>query len=302
MVTMSAMNFNISKDIQEWLLLDNQVCSNWVRLASGLQLGHHVPDIVMSVNTVIGVNRDRSSLSKLLRCWHKEKPRSFTLKTLLTLLHRLNLRKMEMWIRIITSRHYQHIRQEILNRRGSSGHTNSWILSENSPIMLHPGSLLNVSQDSGVSDMECSYTTHNATYISHTDTDNNDYYDMQDSLLSPRCLLTPTTNISLVKHPSDNFQKSSNCHHISLSTAQKGSVFDILFKPEGKALTRISDAWIEKMKRKKRHRWKITRFKCSSESTNQHIKEKISIEKYFDNLVTILQHSATCIDDKISSL
>ena len=117
-----------------------------------------------------------------------------------------------------------------------------------------------------------------------------------------RCLLTPTTNISLVKHPSDNFQKSSNCHHISLSTAQKGSVFDILFKPEGKALTRISDAWIEKMKRKKRHRWKITRFKCSSESTNQHIKEKISIEKYFDNLVTILQHSATCIDDKISSL
>ena len=122
----------------------------------------------------------------LFRCWHKEKPRSFTLKTLLTLLHRLNLRKMEMWIRIITSRHYQHIRQEILNRRGSSGHTNSWILSENSPIMLHPGSLLNISQDSGVSDMECSYTTHNATYTSHTDTDNNDYYDMQDSLLSPR--------------------------------------------------------------------------------------------------------------------
>ena len=43
-----------------------------MRLASGLQLGHHVPDIVMSVNTVIGVNRDRSSLSKLLRLDHEQ--------------------------------------------------------------------------------------------------------------------------------------------------------------------------------------------------------------------------------------
>jgi len=299
------MNFNISKDIQEWLLLDNKVCSNWVRLASGLQLGHHVPEIVMSVNNVIGFNRDRSSMSKLLRYWQQEKPRSFTLKTLLTLLHRLNLREIEMWIRIITSRHYQHIRQEIVNRRSSTGHTNFWILSENSPIMLHPGSLLNISQDSqdsGVSDMEFSYATHNATYTSHTDTDNNDYYDLQDSLLSPRCLLTPSTNISLVKYPSDNIQKSSNCRHISLSTARKGSVFDILFKPEGKALTRISDAWIEKMKRKKRHRLKITSSRSSSDLTYQRIEEKISVEKYFDNLVTIIEHSATCLEDKISSL
>ena len=68
-------------------------------------------------------------------------------------------------------------------------------------------------------------------------------------------------------------------------------MFDILFKPEGKALARLSQAWIEKMKDKKRRRKnKPSLGKASTASSGL-----ISLEKYFDNLVNILYHSTSTL-------
>ena len=84
------------------ILSITQVCSRWVELASHLQLGHHVQCIGGARSRVSG-HSDRSRLSSLLKHWQVERPGLFTLDTLLSILHQLHLRDMEMWIRIITA-------------------------------------------------------------------------------------------------------------------------------------------------------------------------------------------------------
>ena len=98
------------------------------------------------------------------------------------------------------------------------------------------------------------------------------------------------TSGTLEKWRSDRHVKSSYFNSRS-HRPQKGGVFDILFKPEGKALARLSQAWIEKMKDKKRRRkCKPSLGKASTASSGL-----ISLEKYFDNLVNILYHSTSTL-------
>ena len=77
------------------------------------------------------------------------------------------------------------------------------------------------------------------------------------------------------------------------SKVKRGSVFDTLFKPEGKALAKLSQAWIEKMKEKKR-RWSL-RPQPGRPSLTTGL---ISMEKYFDNLVSILYHSTSTLSSQ----
>merc|ERR1712227_1039971 len=146
----------ISQDIQEWLLLDNKVCSHWVGLAVSLQLGHHVSNIARTsiVKNIQYDNTDRHKLTQLIHHWQTDKPKLFTVDTLLSVLRQLNLKDMEMWIRIITSRHYNHIRQEINNRRESKEYSKykRWLSYDS----LNSCSIMNISQDSGVGDINYS--------------------------------------------------------------------------------------------------------------------------------------------------
>ena len=86
---------------------------------------------------------------------------------------------------------------------------------------------------------------------------------------------------------------------MKILTAKKGSVFNILFQPDKKALDRISDAWLKTMKIKK----KSTPVKSmSSQSLEIHAPKLTSIDKYFDNLARILQYSASCIEIQNSNM
>ena len=94
---------------------------------------------------------------------------------------------------------------------------------------------------------------------------------------------------SLLKWKSETTVKSSSKFRY-ISKGKAGSVFDTLFRPEGKALAKISQAWMAQMKEKKRrcdHR--------ESFNKSHQMDGPISIEKYFDNLVRILYHSTSTI-------
>ena len=109
--------------------------------------------------------------------WRHDKPHLFTLDTLLTILRDSGLKTMEMWIRIITSRHYQDIRREISRRRHSQTSV-TWMMREKS---VSSSSLLNVSQDSGVGDMFSSSLWNTAINTLNTSDD-----ELQDqTMLSP---------------------------------------------------------------------------------------------------------------------
>jgi len=287
---------NISPDIQEWLLLDNQVCSSWIRLAVGLGLQHHVNKIVRQCEA--HQRSDRHKLGQLIGLWRHDKPHLFTLDTLLTILRDSGLKTMEMWIRIITSRHYQDIRREISRRRHSQTSV-TWMMREKS---VSSSSLLNVSQDSGVGDMFSSSLWNTTINTLNTSDD-----ELQDQTLLSPPLVCHSHLSHIGKHDQHNIASSSTppattYKRVSLPPrGRKGSVFDILYKPEGKALTRISEAWIENMKNKKRlhHRWRLKDYKNSSDPHNFQIRNNhkaFKVEKYFDNLVTILHHSVSCIE------
>ena len=221
-------------------------------------------------------------MSKLIHHWQTDKPNLFTVDTLLSILRRLNMKDMEMWIRIITSRHYQHIRQEVNNRRQRSEYLKyrRWLSYDS----LNSCSIMNISQDSGVGDMN--YSANRNSLSTHNDSEEcGDYKEIFHKRSAQSCQSTlsrlKTQQISI---------PGGRCCNFSLNNAKKGSVFQILFNPEGKALIRISDAWIEKMKKKKRSSGKIHK-------SHEHLSESSdsSINKYFDNLATILHHSASCI-------
>ena len=109
--------------------------------------------------------------------WRHDKPHLFTLDTLLTILRDSGLKSMEMWIRIITSRHYQDIRREIRRRRRHSQTSLTWMMREKS---VSSSSLLNVSQDSGVGDM---FSSSIITTINTLNTSDDELQDQ--SMLSP---------------------------------------------------------------------------------------------------------------------
>jgi len=266
----------ISQDIQEWLLLDNKVCSHWVGLAVSLQLGHHVSNIARTsiVKNIQYDNTDRHKLTQLIHHWQTDKPKLFTVETLLSVLRQLNLKDMEI------SRHYNHIRQEINNRRESKEYSKykRWLSYDS----LNSCSIMNISQDSGVGDMNYSLTRHSIS----THNDSEEFADYKEINLRRSVQSCQSTLINLKAQ--QNSQPGRKCNNFPLSNAKKGSVFQILFNPEGKALIRISDAWIEKMKKKKRSYVKIHK---SHENLNK--SNICNINKYFDNLATILQHSAT---------
>ena len=258
-----------------------QVCSNWVGLAVSLQLGHLVSDIARTSSSNVK-NRDRHKLSKLICHWQTDKPKLFTVDTLLSVLRRLNMTDMEMWIRIITSRHYQHIRQEINNRRQRTEYLKyrKWLSYDS----LNSGSIMNISQDSGVGDMNYSANSHSLS-AHNVSEDCADYKEIFHRRSAQSCQST-LTSLETKQNP----KPGGKCCNFSLNNAKKGSVFQILFNPEGKALIRISDAWIEKMKKKKRSYRKI--HKSHENVTESNI---CNMNKYFDNLATILHHSASCI-------
>ena len=94
---------------------------------------------------------------------------------------------------------------------------------------------------------------------------------------------------SLHKWKSETTVRSSTKFQY-ISKAKAGSVFDTLFKPEGKALAKISQAWMAQMKEKKRKCCDLQSFQKSGQTVGP-----ISIEKYFDNLVTILYQSTSTV-------
>ena len=113
---------------------------------------------------------------------------------------------------------------------------------------------------------------------------------------------TGVNNVNNAKCRTDNLvSASSQRPHSPLISGKKGSVFDILFQPEGKAASRISEAWIQRMKHKKKHRWKSRSCKNLEVDPPPCSSVGVDIDKYFDNLVTILQHSASCLDLQIEA-
>ena len=102
-----------------------------------------------------------------------------------------------------------------------------------------------------------------------------------------RCGGTGRT-LHLHKWKSETTVKSSTKFRY-ISKVKAGSVFGTLFQPEGKALAKISQAWMAQMKEKKR-RCDLQSFNKSDQSVGP-----ISIEKYFDNLVSILYQSSSTI-------
>ena len=204
-------------------------------MAAGLGLHHHIPHIAGEISK-IRVSPHWVRLGRVLQAWREETPDSFTLDTLITLLSSLQLRQAELWVRILAAPLYQH----------SSFSSSSRLSRSHSSLTAGQ---LNVSQDSGVTDL--------------------------------------ASSVSSEVGERREWRNSSHSLYSSGSRVSRG-VFDILFKPEGKALTRLSQAWIERMKEKKRRR---KRNPCISKSTER----LISVEKYFDNLVSILYHSTSTL-------
>ena len=225
-------------------------------------------------------------LGRVLEAWRSDSPHTFTLHTLLSVLRRAELHQAELWVRILTAPHYQQT-----SRAPSAC---SLGCSQDS---LTAG-LLNLSQDSGVADLSTSISSadtrsldcvvHPCHYL-HSNQQHFIYTFGYDTSLTRHSRLGRTSG-TLEKWRSDSHVKSSYFNSRS-HRPQKGGVFDILFKPEGKALARLSQAWIEKMKDKKRRRkCKPSLGKASTASSGL-----ISLEKYFDNLVNILYHSTSTL-------
>ena len=194
-------------------------------MAARLGLHHHIPHIA-GERYKVRVSPHSERLGRVLEVWREEAPHTFTLHSLITLLSSLQLRQAELWVRILSAPHYQH-------SSSSSSLTGQ----------------LNVSQDSGVTDL--------------------------------------ASSVSSEEGERREWRNSSHSLYHSGSRVTRG-VFDILFRPEGKALTRLSQAWIERMKEKKRRRKRNPSLSKSTERL-------ISVEKYFDNLVSILYHSTSTI-------
>ena len=116
-------------------------------------------------------------------------------------------------------------------------------------------------------------------------------------MLSP---ISPSVNVNNTQINVKSTSTPKHGHNIKILTAKKGSVFNILFQPDKKALDRISDAWLRKMKIKKTTN--TSRRSKSNQNVEILFHEIPSVDKYFDNLARILQYSASCIELQNSNI
>ena len=256
-----------------------------MRVAATLNLQPHIPQISRE-NAWLPSLSHSQKLAKIFHIWRKENPESFSVRNLLRLLRKLELQQAESWVRILTARHYQHIRARSFSQLASSldslagdsgvSDLNNSFSSDlesastaRSPRSRQPVSKHSVSQ--AVSNIS---SVHFFPYLcSHSKPELN------------RCGLAGRT---LLKWNSETTFKSSTKFQY-ISKEKPGSVFHTLFQPEGKALAKISQAWMAQMKEKKR-KWNLQSFNKSGQSVGP-----ISTEKYFDNLVSILYQSTSTI-------
>jgi len=85
----------------EWMVADDKVCEKWMSLASRLSLSHFSPAIV-SANSRRQFQNERSKLKMLLQVWKEQRPESYNLKVLKTVLAQEGLHEMVMWINLMT--------------------------------------------------------------------------------------------------------------------------------------------------------------------------------------------------------
>ena len=261
-----------------------QVCQQWLAVAATLNLQPHIPQVSRE-NTWLPSLSHSAKLAKIFHIWRKENPGSFTVRNLLTILRKLELQQAEVWVRILTAHHYQHIRASSFSQLSSS--------------------LDSLTGDSGVTDLSQSFSSdlesarsqaqswcHNTQ---HSDSVFQSHflftflYLCSDSHTEQDRCGPAKSSRSLHKWKSETTLKSSTKFRY-ITKVKAGSVFDTLFKPEGKALAKISQAWMAQMKEKKRRCCGLQSFHQSGQTVGP-----ISIEKYFDNLVSILYQSTSSI-------
>ena len=99
-----------------------QVCHQWLAVAATLNLQPHLPQISRENTRLASLSSLSHSqkLAKIFQIWRTENPGSFTVRNLLTILRKLELRQAEIWVRILTARHYQHIRASSFSQLSAS--------------------------------------------------------------------------------------------------------------------------------------------------------------------------------------
>ena len=88
-------------------------------MAATLNLQPHIPQVSRE-NTWLPSLSHSAKLAKIFHIWRKENPGSFTVRNLLRILRKLELQQAEVWVRILTARHYQHIRAASFSQLSSS--------------------------------------------------------------------------------------------------------------------------------------------------------------------------------------
>ena len=112
------------------------------------------------------------------------------------------------------------------------------------------------------------------------------------------------SNFSFVSKKREKFAKSRTCQ--GKYKTELGGVFRTLFRPEGKVMSRVSDMFEEKpvvgeMKNNMKHehnQYYLNKWKQKKDDMkhNRDTSEKIGVEKYFDNLVTILHKAVQSLE------
>ena len=96
-----------------------QVSHQWVAVAATLNLQPHISQISRETNWLPSLSHS-GKLAKIFQIWRKENPESFTVRNLLRILRKLDLQQAEIWVRILTARHYQHIRASSFSQLSTS--------------------------------------------------------------------------------------------------------------------------------------------------------------------------------------
>ena len=107
-------------------------------MAATLNLQPHIPQISRENHWLPSLSHSQK-LAKIFQIWRKENPESFTVRNLLRILRKLELQQAEVWVRILTARHYQHIRASSFSQLATS--------------------LESLTGDSGVSDLNNSFSS-----------------------------------------------------------------------------------------------------------------------------------------------
>merc|ERR1719347_1659282 len=101
----------ITPDLVEWLIVDPEVSGSWRSFASHLGLNSYIPSLEVNRR-----NRrsDRDRMKELVVMWQTLRPKTFNIRTLLSVLEKEGLKSMYEWVKLMTE---ERLRKEELGNR-----------------------------------------------------------------------------------------------------------------------------------------------------------------------------------------